>query len=510
MEDSLKKRYFFKLSTNLIGFAIGLLIQAIIPRSLGPKAYGDFTFLTNFFTEVVGFLDTGTSVGFYVKLSQKPQEISLVRFYLYFSGIVALGVLAFVLVTQASSAYLVLWPGQQLLFIYLAAVWGIMTWFIQVLTKMADAYGLTVSTEMARMGQKVLGLALIVLLFLVHALHLTTLFLYHYVIMAFLIVIFIWILETRGHSLRLGWKLTRLQVKHYIKEFYDYSHPLFVYALIGLIVPIFDRWLLQTFSGSIEQGFFGLSYQIGIACFLFTTALTQLLMREFAIAFGKRDLPQMTQLFRRYIPLIYSISAYFCCFIAVQANMAIFLMGGAKFQAAQSAMTIMAFFPIHATYGQLSSSVFYATGQTALYRNIGITMMLLGLPLTYLFIAPHGWGGLNAGAPGLALKMVLLQFFWVNLQLYFNARLLSLRFWRYLAHQVLSVSCMLTLAILVKLGVDYLLVFHGNVLWVFLFTGVCYTFLIMVMVACLPQLFGLSRQDMQGIFDLVKKRFGFY
>ncbi|GAH85102.1 unnamed protein product, partial [marine sediment metagenome] len=64
-EDSLKKRYFFKLCANLIGLPISIVIQSIIPRGLGPSAYGDFTFLTNFFTKVTGFFDAGTSIAFY-------------------------------------------------------------------------------------------------------------------------------------------------------------------------------------------------------------------------------------------------------------------------------------------------------------------------------------------------------------------------------------------------------------------------------------------------------------
>jgi len=44
MTDSLKKRYFFKLFSNFSGMAISLVTQAIIPRGLGPKNYGDFNF----------------------------------------------------------------------------------------------------------------------------------------------------------------------------------------------------------------------------------------------------------------------------------------------------------------------------------------------------------------------------------------------------------------------------------------------------------------------------------
>src|SRR3990172_9100363 len=77
-EDSLKKRYLFKLGTNLIGMVIGIITQAIIPRGLGPKAFGDFSFLRDFFTQFVGFFDMGTSIGFYTKLSQRQKDIGII------------------------------------------------------------------------------------------------------------------------------------------------------------------------------------------------------------------------------------------------------------------------------------------------------------------------------------------------------------------------------------------------------------------------------------------------
>ena len=148
-------------------------------------------------------------------------------------------------------------------------------------------------------------------------------------------------------------------------------------------------------------------------------------------AFGNGDITQMALLFRRYIPMLYSIAAYFSCFIAMQADKVIYIFGGSKYKEASIAVAIMAFFPIHQTYGQLSGSVFYATGQTSLYRNIGVTSMLIGLPVTYFLIAPGDKWGINAGATGLAIKMVLLQFIAINVQLYFNSKYLKFSFKRY-------------------------------------------------------------------------------
>ena len=419
-EDSLKKRYFFKLSANLVGLATNLVTQAIIPRGLGPKAYGDFSFLTNFFNQIVGFFDMGTSICFYTKLSQRPKEFGLVSFYLYFTGIVSLAIMGIVVIIHMCQLFPKVWLNQEMQYIYMAAGFGIIAWIVQIFNKMVDAYGLTVPGELARIIQKILGVAIILMLFIFHKLNLTHLFYYHYLILFFLCGAFIWVMANNKYSMKQDWTMTLVKIKGYFKEFYLYSHPLLVYALVGLIAGILDRWLLQHYAGSVQQGFFGLSYQIGAICFLFTSAMTPLIMREFSIAFGKKDLVQMATLFRRYIPMLFSIAAYFGCFIAMQADKVIYIFGGDKYKNAFLAVTIMAFYPIYQTYGQLSGSVFYATGQTGLYRNIGIIFMLIGLPVTYFLIASREQWGLDAGATGLAIKMVSLQLIAVNVQLYFN------------------------------------------------------------------------------------------
>ncbi|MFC1822595.1 lipopolysaccharide biosynthesis protein, partial [Thermodesulfobacteriota bacterium] len=444
--DSLKRRYLAKLFANLIGTAILLVIACIVPRGLGPKAYGDFQFLTDFSSRVTGFLEMGTSNCFYMKLSQRNQDFGLVSFYLSFTCLMSILFMVFVGGAFAIGANTMLWPGQIPFYIYLAAIWGILSWWIQILNKVTDAYGVTVSSEIAKTIQRGIGVVFILALFLANQLNLTNYFIYHYFILLFLGMGFIVVLERTGHIFRQSWKLSVTQIKAYTKEFYNYSHPLFVIVLFALIVGIMDRWLLQFFSGSVEQGFFGLSYRIGAICFLFTSAMTPLITREFAIAFHEKDIAEMASLFRQYVPRLYSIAAYFGCFIAVQARSVTYILGGEAFQHAMLPVMIMAFFPIHQTYGQLTGSVFYATGQTFLYRNIGITFMLVSLPVTYFLIAPPENFGLGLGATGLAIKLVVLQFINVNIRLFFNSRLLHLKFMRYLGHQFLSVGVFLTLS----------------------------------------------------------------
>lgn len=498
-EHSLKKRYVFKLFGNLIGLPLNILVQMLVPRALGPKYYGDYNFLTSFFSQLTGFFECGTSAAFFTKLSGRPKEKKLVSFYAYFMLCAAF--IIFVLTVCAGILGLSRFflPGQSLFYIYLALFAGMAAFLAQVSSEMADAYGLTVPTEKAKILQKIIGALVIVSLFYCRSLNLLTYFIYTYLMFFLLFFICSRISKAHGFPSLLCSRLSVSDALPYAKEFYRYSHPLFTYSLVGLLAGIFDRWLLQACAGSIEQGFFSLSYQIGALCFLFTSAMTPLITREFSIAYESKDLERMAGLFQRYIPLFYLVAAFLGCFIAVNADLISLIVGGSGFKQAAMAVVIMAFFPIHQTYGQLSGSLFFATGKTALYRNIGIISMLAGMLLTYLLVAPRQNLGFGAGAVGLALKMVSVQFITVNAQLYFNTRMLKLSFWGFLRHQLVTVGCLLFIAAAVTLSVGRIQIFNHNPMMNFAGAGFVYTLAAALVIYLLPQVFGIKREDFHAL-----------
>jgi O-antigen/teichoic acid export membrane protein len=502
---SLKKRYAAKLAANLVGFGINLIIYAIIPRGLGPKAYGDFSFLSNFFIQLMPFFSMSTSTCFYIKISQRQDEFSLVSFYFQLTALAFIALFFFVAVCHILGLNTLFWMNQDMHYVYMAVVFAMLTWIIQIFYQLADAYGLTVTTELAKIVQRFVGLGTIIVLFLSNQLNLNNFFLYHYSILLLLIFLLIWIIAGSKRNCFRQWRLTFSQIKKYSSEFYHYSHPLFLYTLIGVFVGILDRWLLQKFSGSVEQGYFGLAYQIGAVCFLFTSAMTSLITREFSIAHAAGDRKEMARLFRTYIPVLYSIAAFFGCFASVQAAKITYIFGGNSFAAAATPVMIMALYPIHQTYGQLSGSVFYATGQTALYRNIGMIYYALSLPMAYFLLAPSDSYGLNAGAVGLAAKFFLVNFIIVNVQLYFNSRYLNLQFFKYLGHQIFCAGCLIGFALLARIAFDLFFGLQDYILVSFIASGFFYTALVAVTLWFFPIIFGLKNDDIKKMVNAVTR-----
>lgn len=268
-----------------------------------------------------------------------------------------------------------------------------------------------------------------------------------------------------------------------------------------------DRWWLQVFAGSEQQGFYGFAYLVGAVFVIFANSMQPLIAREFAINFIKKDFKQMALAFRRYVPLFYSIAAFFACFIVFQADKIILIIGGEKFLYAKPALIIMAFFTIHQVYGQLSGSLFLATDQTVLMTKMTIALYLIGIPITYFLIAPRNGMGLNAGATGLALKMAIIQFVGANVQLYFNAKMLRLNFWKYVGHQFVVVGCFLIIALFASFGADYLVGLHGRFVINFILAGILYTFLVASIVRLFPRIIGLTENDLKLVVNRIRRSF---
>jgi len=257
----------------------------------------------------------------------------------------------------------------------LAAIWAFLTWWGRVLRSMNDAVGATVQSEMVRTVVSLSAVFLLIGLFLLDWLNIFSLFGQQYAMLG-VTALGYWIVTRRhwercygGPDATFCLRLSADSNKAYRHEFFTYSHPLFVQALLIFLMAAAERWLLQWFDGSAEQGYFALGHKVCLACLMFVSAMTPLVMRELSIAWGQRDLQLMGRLVNRFAPLIYAVAAYFACFSMAEGPALVRIFGGAEFTAAILPVQIMALYPLHQSYLQLASSVFHASGRTRELRN---------------------------------------------------------------------------------------------------------------------------------------------
>ncbi|MFX0137641.1 MAG: lipopolysaccharide biosynthesis protein [Candidatus Hodarchaeota archaeon] len=504
-EDSLNKRYLYKVTTNMVGLPLSLITNAIIPRGLGPEAYGDFNFLTNFFNKIFTLFDSGTSQAFYTKLSQRLEDYRIISFYAIFLLLVTIGVTAFVAVSFGIDIQNTLWPYQSSVYIWMALLLALLTWFSQFVNKIVDAYALTVRGEIVRLSQKFLMVFCVLLMYYFNYFSLVDFFIFSYITVVFISIGWYMVLQRNGIKVFRFHSFPKKLLKKYYSEFYSYSSPLIFYTIVGILVGILDLWMLQKFAGSIQQGYYGLGFKLANIAFVLAGTMTPLITREFSVAYGKNDLQRIRELFLRYIPKFYSIVGVIGIFLMLQADKLTYIFGGKEYAHASFTIALMSLYPIHQTYGQLSGAVFYATGRTKLYRNIGVSAMIFGLFMTFFLIGPEKYFGLNLKAEGLAIKIITLQFIVVNVQLIFNAKLLKMRFVKLFTHQIVALAIFFLIGNLSKYLIE---IFTENVFLSFILSGMLYVSLIIFMVNIFPKIFYADREEInsfkRSIIDKLK------
>ena len=502
---TLARRYAYKLLANVASVPVYLVMEAILPRALGPQMYGNYSFATNLFQQLSGFLDMGTSTCFYNALSRRQGEGGLIAFY------VRMGLLVLCISLAAAALMLVPSVGNLLMpdvpgwLAPLAALWAFLTWWGRVLRSTNDALGETVPSELVRTALSLVAVVALGALFWWDALTIHTLFAQQYVMLGSTAFGY-WLVTRTAWRRRFGAPVPLSLEAHtrraYTREFFDYSHPLFVQALLSFAMLSAERWLLQWFDGSAEQGYFALGHKVCLACLMFVSAMTPLVMRELSIAWGQRDLQLMGRLVNRFAPLIYAVAAYFACFSMAEGPALVRIFGGAEFTAAILPVQIMALYPLHQSYLQLASSVFHASGRTRELRNLTLLECVYGMTTAWFLLAPEAYGGLHLGAVGLSIKTIAVQCVTVNICLWRASRFVPIRLLPIMLHEIWCVLVLAAVAFACR-ELTLMLGLGGiDSLLRFLVSGVVYTLATALTALLIPQLLGMSRAEMS---DKIRK-----
>lgn len=438
MEDSLKKRYGIKLASSILSGLINAGVLLLVPKSLGPTAFGNYTYLVQFFTQTMALLDAGTSTAFFTKLSSQDNKNELIKFYGLFVSTLFFLIVIFIiaLVTFDFGDYF--GEGISSKEVSLAILFCFCTWLSQVLFKVSDSFALTVKVELLKIVNKSIFLISIISIVFVSSLSSYT---YYWVNIAFCILLMLSILV---EFIRIGiisknTYQVKINIIKNIVDFFKYSSPIFQFSVIGIFVGLLDIWMLKQFSGSDEVGFYGFSYSIAALSIVFTAALTPIITREFSVAYGKKDLVMISNIFKGYVPNLYLMATIIGVFISINSQDVILIFSDERFLSAQVTLSVIALYPLHQTYGQMTSSVLFSLEETRIYRTVGLVYSLIGLIVSFILIYY-----LDFGALGLVIKMVLIQFFIVNTQLVYICRMLDMKFYYFFVKQISSfVFCLI-------------------------------------------------------------------
>lgn len=509
--NSIRNRFLFSAVTNAVRAAISLAVGLLVARGLGPDDYGNLAYLLGSFWAIRALLDLGSSSAFYTFIAQRGRSYHYYSAYfawLFFQLAFSLALVTVILPDYVTEKF---WLGINSDLIVTALV----ATFLQnqvwlTLVQIHESLRKTVRIQFASVCIIVAHLFLVGLLLLGDWLSLRSLL---WAIIAEYFLAVVWLSVTL-RSQHVNHKESISEVRFSYESWYSvfiayakYCRPMAVIAVFTFAYEMVDRWLLQRYGGSQQQGFYQVAAQLSTISLLAASSLLNIFWKEIAEANERGEHERVANLYQKSIQSLVFLASFVSCFLAPWAEKLVDSLLGAAFHSSWPVLALMLFYPIHQTVGQINGTLFMATGRNSVYMVLTVTGLVISLPISYLLIAPEtAWGeiGLGMGAMGLALKIVGLNFIFVNIQTFVISRQYGIPF-RWL-ESVIVVLILLLISFVSKFSVDqiHLLIKATKTIatpWItlldmglacFLYATTCITLLVKM-----PRLLGISQDEVR-------------
>ena len=516
---SFKFRLVVKFLSNAISAILGVLSINITTRALGPGSLGQFDFTSQTSQIVLSLLTIGLGTSFYNWMCREQGVRALAGILTYFGWILFSTIVFFsaIALLSFSQIYNLFWPNIPTFILYLGVLYASLTYFNHGIAYWADGHAHTSGYEIMKLSINLVRTLVLLVLFLNQRLDLLVFFVVQNLslLTSFLISgIWLWKVSKIGR----GQLPSRDDFFAFFSHLRTFGSPLIAYGIIGFFAEYFDSWILQYAGGSVQQGFFGLGTRLGGVIFLFSSALTPIFTREIAISIQAKDFSQVRSLiYKVRIPV--AITSFAGCFAAVNSDLLSRILGGASFADAGFTVGLLCLYPVYQTFGQLIGSLFYGSGHTKMYSNVGIVVMFLGAILAASLLLPMKFGYLDliflTGSSAMAVKLLLSQFISINLLLYFGVRRIlgqSYLPWFFFQTEVIFIPT--SLAYIAKLFFDSIYSGAGiatNSFSEFSFAlfgnGCCYAILIFIFIWLRPEIIPI---DARKIVTQLRQRMKLY
>lgn len=510
---SVKKRILISAVANITRAIIGFSMGIIIARSLSPVGYGDLFFLIGSFTALCALIDMGTSSAFYTFISKRA--MNRLFYYLYGGWLI----LQFLLVILTISVFLPsglvdkIWLGQSSGIILVAFA----TQFFQqrvwaTVVQICEARRETALAQVAGVAISVLLLLLILLLISLDSLSIRSVLAATFLVYGSASIL----IFSRVHGALttddLGGDRKRYVIE-VLQDYWRFCRPLIVVALFSFLYEFTDRWLLQHFGGAEQQGFYQISARFAAVSLLATTSMLSIFWKEIADSYSHGDMERVGRFFHRISRALYLLATVVACFLVPWAEDLASTVLGDEYGGAWPVLAVMLFYPIHQSIGQINATMFLASERTDSYMRITLFGMIVSMPISYLVLAPpvdYLIPGLGLGALGVALKMLVLNVFLVNLQSWLLARY---HCWKYdWLFQIIACVSVLSLSYAMKwlgteavsrLGVTNI---YSEMIFAMAISGVAFLLIIMLAIWHKPEIVGVDKEELQNLVSPVLSR----
>ncbi len=404
MHRSIRSRILINIIGTFVRHALTLVSGAVIAHTLGGQSFGDFSFLLGTFLALRGLLDLSSSQAFYTFIAAKRRST---LFFVYYGAWLAFQfclVLAFVLILAPSSWITWLWHGSDRSLVALAflASFAQQTLWATVV-QIGESVRQTARVQVAAITVSVFHLILISVMASSSILSVNTLISLIAIEFAIASVMTFYYLV---HDIIDNSNNDDDHPKRLWREFAAFCTPMIPVTLVSVIVSFSDTWMLQTYCGSIEQGYYAFSAQFANMSLFVSIAAVNVLWKEFSEAAARGDTNRLHRLFVTGSRTLFTLSAILTGGALFWATDLLTITAGSSFVGAAPALALLLLNTILQSLGYTFTPIFMALERTRALSAINLAYS--GLSLIGVVVLIAWW---QTGATGMAAKLLGLSIF---------------------------------------------------------------------------------------------------
>ena len=361
------------LSTG-VSFVVTFFVGIIVPRIVGPESYGSYAYLIATYLFLFQLFLFGLNTAYVYFLSDGKYSIGSVNgsfFILYcfvvlIVGLVGLG--AYFLPVR------LLWGDDfSFTFVLIGFLFSLMANVQLRIIEFGDSTGYSVGFEFVRLAAKVLLLLLLVILVFKDWLDISN-FLWAQVASLSCFLGFIYARYNRVFQFQLSnvYRRLLLDVALYVK-------PMIAFTLLAAFYSYMGKFMLQSYSGSEEQGIYQACFQLVLIPVAFLTSLTNIFLNKMVALFKNGLKIGVASYFAGWVVRLYLMHALFSGILVFFPGEVLLLVFGPEYSGGREVVQYLAIFSLLHVFGLLSANLFYCSARNKLYSIINGATMVVGV-----------------------------------------------------------------------------------------------------------------------------------
>lgn len=498
LEETVLKRFSWKLLGNILVHMFGFLSLMIVTRSISPSEFGQLEFVNKISSGLFQFFMFSSPTGYFIWVSKgRDGAIRGVLYSLIYLIILLIIFLSIFIFVKGLGGYNLLFPSVEPRFVILGLIFGSLSVLNVMIQHLSDGIALVSVFEKIKTICSLLKVGMFYVAFLFGFMSVPIWFLIS--ILSIISLILFFLIYLYYNKIEVGDLVYKRGMKQdpYLRYILKYSKNFLFLSVLTFAYSQFEVWYLQFVGGNIEQASFGVASRLILIVSVFFSSFTPILARDYSYHIKNNNFEKLRDSFN-LIKVFYIISSFVCIGVISFSELILDFISGGQFVYASSTLILMSLYPIHQCLGQLSGFLILASGKERFYAKLSSFSILLYMPLLIVLVSPEDSfvSGFGMGAVGVSLMKVIVQIFTVNIQLYENCKFLEISFLKWTVFQVVP--------IVIFLFIGKLVTTFSNLEW---FSIVLYILISLFLFAISPRLFIVEREELLEIKELFFSKF---